>query len=260
MKNKVLEIEADSLIEARKKVKTRTPEGLHILSKKILSDGKQKTAKGVAETVEAAFEKARKKVPADAEIIDEKRRVLPSQKVLEVEAFDIEAARTKVELDIDKTRRIDDLRLKSRGKKGFLGIGKNPDIYEAKVFQHAVVEVVFKRKAKIRVEIGERKAPSKGYCQWCGNSNSPSKVSESSAHFFCSRSCEEKYFKANISSLLFSPDRFIIDATGGDISGMIDSGRRAAQRLTAHCWSCGKTIPMSADKCTSCGKKQKIKL
>lgn len=163
MENQVLEIEADSLEAAREEAKAKIPEGLHLLSEKILSDGKPKSAKGIAETVETAFEEARSKVPAGVKVIKEEELVSPSQNILEVQAFDQETARTLVKREIHKTQRIEEIRLKTLGKKGLLGIGKTPNIYEAKVFQPAVVKLVVKRRAKIQVEIGERRLKEPDY-------------------------------------------------------------------------------------------------
>jgi hypothetical protein len=163
MGNQVLEIESDSLEAARKEAKAKIPEGLHLLSEKILSDGKPKNVKGVAETIKAAFEEARSKLPAGAKVIKEEKLFSPSQNILEVQAFDQETATALVQREINQTQRIEEIRLKAPGKKGLLGIGKRPNIYEAKVLQPAVVKLIIKRRAKIQVEIGERRLKEPDY-------------------------------------------------------------------------------------------------
>jgi hypothetical protein len=45
-----IEVEADSLDEARARVKAQVPEGLFMLSEQVLSDGKPKTVEGTGDT------------------------------------------------------------------------------------------------------------------------------------------------------------------------------------------------------------------
>lgn len=45
------------------------------------------------------------------------------------------------------------LKLIVAGKKGFLGIGKTPNKYEAEAFQQAVVEIIYKGKAKVSAKV-----------------------------------------------------------------------------------------------------------
>jgi hypothetical protein len=42
-----------------------------------------------------------------------------------------------------------------KGKKGVLGVGKKPNQYEVKVFQQAVVKIIFKIKVRIVAKIGK---------------------------------------------------------------------------------------------------------
>jgi hypothetical protein len=258
MNNNVLEIEADSLQTARQQAKAKVPAGLFMLSETILSDGKQSTAKGVADSASAALEKARKDVPDGAEIVSEKELVPASHRSIELEAFDEQAASLSAKKMIDSTARIEGILVKTEGKKGFLGMGKKPNLYQVTVFQPSVAEVRFGRKAKIRVEIGE--IPSSGYCQRCGRPNSPAEKSEKSVHFFCSPACRDNYYKAKLGAVLFGPGRFIINASGQDISGTIASGRAMAATATSYCWSCRAIVPMAEDKCGSCRVEQEIKL
>ena len=157
--DQVIEIEADSIEEATKQAITRKPRGLDILSEEILSDGKRKSVKGVADTMETALTEARDLVPAGAEIIEEKELISPSQRLLKVEAHDEATAEKEVKGKIHESGRIDSIRLKTLAKKGFLGIGKKPNVYDVKVLQPAVAEVTFKGKAKIRVKVGKNQKP-----------------------------------------------------------------------------------------------------
>jgi len=259
MENKVMEIEATSLNAAREQAKANiTKKGLRIVSEKILSDGKEQTVNAVADSVSAAFEIARGKIPEGAQVLKEHEMILPSQKSMEVEAFDEKNARTLARQMVDSTARIETLTMKKIGKKGFLGIGKKPHLYQVDISQPAVVSISFQLKARIRVEVGE--IPSTGYCQMCGRSNSPAEKSQSSIYFFCSSSCRERYFKSKIASIVFSPNTFILNSSGQDLSGIIASGRANAAQATAYCWFCGKLISMSKDTCSMCGNEQEIKI
>jgi hypothetical protein len=51
MADKTIEIEAETLEEAREQVKSQIPEGLHLLSEQVISDGKPKTVRVVARNV-----------------------------------------------------------------------------------------------------------------------------------------------------------------------------------------------------------------
>jgi len=258
MKKQELNIEGDSLEEARAQAKAKTPPGLFVLSEKILADGKQSSMQGMAETAEEAAVQARGKVPPDTKVVGEKLKVAPERRTLEVEAWDQASAEEKVKKEISRTSRLEGIAMKTAGRKGVLGIGKTPHIYAATVFQPAIFEVVYKGKARIQVEIGERTHAPAGHCQSCGTASAPAKVSEKKVHYFCSSGCEERYFKSKIGTLMFGRSTFIFNASGQDISSMLASGRDAADRARAYCWSCGRNIPMSDDKCSSCGKEQEI--
>jgi hypothetical protein len=188
----------------------------------------------------------------------EREALASSHKSVDVEGFDEGTARISAKRIIHNTARIETIRLKREGRKGFLGIGKKPHVYQVEVFQPVVAEVSFKAKAKIRVEIGE--IPSSGYCQMCGRGNSTAHKSGESVHYFCSSSCSERYFKAALGATLFGPGTAFINMSGQDLSGTITAGRAMAASATAHCWSCGATIPMTKDTCGACGKEQEIKL
>jgi len=258
MKKEVVEIEAGTLEAARQQAKDKVPAGASLLSETILSDGKERSARGVADSAAAALEKARQDVPEGAAVVSEKELLPAKHSSIEVEAFDEPAARQAAQQKIGSTSRIEGIVLKTAGKKGLLGMGKTPGVYQANVFQPSTAEVRFKRKARIRVAFGE--IPDSGYCQRCGRANSPVEKSEKSIYFFCSPGCRDSYFKAKLGAVLFSPNRFIINASGQDISGMMASGRQMAAAATAHCWSCGASVRMVEDKCAGCGTEQDIRL
>lgn len=154
---RIIEIEAESLKEAREQVKSQIPEGLHVLSEKVISDGKPKTVKAIAESTEAAFAKAQSEIPNNADVIGKKELAAPEQRVIIVEAFEEQSARAQVQSQIRDSAIIKALKLTASGKKGFLGLGKAPNQYEADVFQQAVAVITYKTKAKISAKIGEKK-------------------------------------------------------------------------------------------------------
>jgi len=144
MKERTIEIEADSLEDARRKL--YTPE-LIVLEESILYQGKVETIEAIADTVEEAFRKAQSKVPAAAKTETHKTRLAPKRITLLVQAEDEEGAgKGKAEL-------IASVSLIKRGRKGFWGFGKTSDVYEVVVSQPAVVELTFREKAKIRARV-----------------------------------------------------------------------------------------------------------
>jgi hypothetical protein len=155
MAERIMEVEADSLAEARKKAESQVPEDLRIVSEEILSLGQQGSVMGVAETIEAAFEEAESKLPSGVEVVGRQQMQKTMRRVVTVEAADEQSARTQVEQGIAKNARVEEVALKKLGKKGFFGMGRKPNLYEVQVFEQAVVEIKYKKKAKIRVKLGE---------------------------------------------------------------------------------------------------------
>lgn len=152
-----VEVEADSLEEARRQVKSQIPPGLSILSERIISDGKPKTAKGVSETTAEARARAQTRIPNGADVVAEKMLSTPERKVLTVEAFDEESARVQAENQSGSTALIKAVKLLASGSKGFLGIRRKPNLYEVEVSHQAIIEITYKMKARISAEIGDLK-------------------------------------------------------------------------------------------------------
>jgi hypothetical protein len=159
MNKGIIEIEGESLEEARAQVKAQIPEGFRLLSEEVISDGTHKAVKAMAETIETAFERARREVPEDADIVRERELTKPEHKTIIVEAFDEESAQASAKLEVrnqfSDTGLFKELKLVTPGSKGFLGIGRKPNRYEVKIVQQAVVEVTYKTKAKIAVRLAE---------------------------------------------------------------------------------------------------------
>jgi hypothetical protein len=156
MEEKHLKMQADSLEEARKKISNQVPNGFSVLQEKVISDGKPKTQKGIAETVEAAFNKSIEDVPENATILDKSVLSNPEEKHIVVKALNEKTAKTEAESKVPEGQVVLDAMLKTKGKKGFLGIGRQLDQFEVRLRQNAVVEVKYIQKAEIHAKIGRR--------------------------------------------------------------------------------------------------------
>ncbi len=155
IESQFVEIEADSLKDARRQARAQIPQGLAMISEKILSDGRTLAKEGVAQTEEAAFKLARQGVPPGAKIVEEQVAKEGGHKTFTVQGFTDEEAMDCAKRAISPTARLENIGMKNPGKKGFWGIGKTPHQYEARFFQPAVVKVVYKFPVKIRVEYGD---------------------------------------------------------------------------------------------------------
>jgi hypothetical protein len=161
MKDKIIEIEAETLEEARKRIKSQIPEGLHLLSEKIISDGKPKTVRAIGDTSDSAFIKAQIEIPDKADII-EKKVVSESEHLFiivkeETEKIAYAWATFNAKDRFGSNAEVKNLKLTIKGKKGFLGFGKQNDEYNAEIFRPAEVVITYKTKTKICATIGEKK-------------------------------------------------------------------------------------------------------
>ena len=158
MSEQWIEVEADSLEEARELLKSQVPEGLYLISEQVISDGSVQTIKAYADSVEAAFAKACSEVPEGAEIVKETKLADPKREGFTVEAADEESARSvatsQASSRFGKEATVENLRLVAEGKKGFLGVGRKPNQYEVEVVRQAAVEITYKTKAKVSAKVG----------------------------------------------------------------------------------------------------------
>jgi len=156
MEEYIIEVEADTLKEAKEQVKSKIPNGLHLISEKILSDGKPKTVKAIAETLEKAYVKAESEIPNNAHIIKKKELSAPKLEKISFESEDDSKAQIYIKKQVDKTTVVKELQLTIQGRKGFLGIGKKLNQYCADVLHQAVVKVTYKTNARICAQVGEK--------------------------------------------------------------------------------------------------------
>jgi len=156
VKQETYEITADSLQAARDQARVRIPEGFHLLSERVLSDGRPVTLTETAEKSESAFAAARARVPAGAHIVAEKEVHAPEPVTLRLSAESAASARKQAESKTDKTSVLQAVSLTIPGKKGFLGIGRTPNQYDIHILKKAVVKVTHKTDAKIVITAGDQ--------------------------------------------------------------------------------------------------------
>lgn len=149
---KIIEIEARSIDEAKEKLQSHLTEGLTIISEEILSGEKTETIQESEDTTEDAFAKALAKVPAQATVETKKVIGEPERKSFQIQAENDQDAITKIPIKYKYA--IDSVSLRTKGRKGFLGIGKILNTYDVSVFEKAVVSVSYREKVKIRVKVG----------------------------------------------------------------------------------------------------------
>jgi HEAT repeat protein len=158
MTEQIIEIEADTLEQAREQVKSQIPEGLCLLSEAVVSDGRSGTVNAFADTTEEAYAKAQTEIPIQADVLEKTELAAPERKVITVEAFDEQgaasSARWEARREFGKTAIVKSVKLITMGRKGLFGIGKTPNQYEAELLQPATVEVTYKMKAKISIKVG----------------------------------------------------------------------------------------------------------
>jgi hypothetical protein len=148
MNERIIEIEADSLEEARRELHTSDR---IVLEESIICGEKVDTIEEVADSVEEAFEKATSRIPAEARIEESKTRMVPKRVVLYVEGFNEESVAN--EIRPKRAEVIESITLLKRGRKGFLGFFKTANVYEVVVFQQALVHVSFRIKARVQARV-----------------------------------------------------------------------------------------------------------
>lgn len=150
MRTESFVIEADSVEEARQVARRRvgTKRDLAVLREDLLNDSIANTIVAIADSEADAYKRAEAQVPAEARIEKRENRCGAGLSVITVEGYDQASAEALVSLS--PSQRMLSFRLKTLGRKGFLRIGKTASVFEAQVFQQAVVALTIRNKAKIR--------------------------------------------------------------------------------------------------------------
>ena len=158
-KDKQLTGKGDTLEEARASIADRVPDGMSVISEKIVSDGKPSVLKGVGVTVYAALQDVITKKPANSDVVEKRTLSEPKTKTVLIDSFDEASAKQQAQRDLSPNASwIEDVRLKISGRRGFLGIGKKAHTYEVRIGEPACVEVTVKPKAVVQAVVGLPKA------------------------------------------------------------------------------------------------------
>lgn len=153
--NETIEVEADSLEEAREQVRSQIPEGFSLLSEEIISDGLPTTVEVVADTLDEALEKAQAALPDGAHILGQRELAVPERIAITVEAFTETGARMEADHRLGAGKAVvKSVRMTAAGSRGFLGFGKTPNRYEVEVVRRAVLEITYRTKARISAQAG----------------------------------------------------------------------------------------------------------
>jgi hypothetical protein len=157
-----IEAEGATLEEAGQKLRSLLGPGEKIVSEETVSNGSPRSSRSKGDTAKAAFGQARQKIPKGSRISEERELSAPGEEAfaLEVEAFDEEEAKERAKA-MGKERKhrgrvhFQSLKLLSQGKKGFLGMGKKPNRYEASMADRwqAEVEIVFVPPIKVSARV-----------------------------------------------------------------------------------------------------------
>jgi len=165
MTQQQLEVEADSLDEARQQLKSQLPKGIAVLSEEILCNGRPRTVQGIGETGEEAIENARLKVPDGSTVMKETVVRELRRRTVEMVGYDEQGATRHAQWRLEDDAKgdpfrfenettIESISLKTAGRKGFFGWGRRVGVYNVTILDSACAEVTYKQKARIRATTG----------------------------------------------------------------------------------------------------------
>ena len=146
---RTIQAKGESLDEAKADLGARIPKGFYLASQRVLCDGAEKTIREVADTAEKAYSRAESQVPHGAKVIRREVVRQPRTRTVVLSAKDQAKAREKAENACANDGRLLSLTLTARGKRGFLGVGREPNVYEAQVVDLAIVHVATKAIARV---------------------------------------------------------------------------------------------------------------
>lgn len=158
-----IQIEADSMEEARMLARSQIPKGTKIVSENIL-EYDYKVLRGTGYTVEGAFKALEEQVPQGAAITRNANVSAPVQHTID---HDVDhggdavpeelTAKYQVSWMMERAnkgakgapREVSGVQLVKKGRRGFLGIGRKPWKYRVTIVQNAEVALSYKQKARI---------------------------------------------------------------------------------------------------------------
>lgn len=149
-----IQAEGDSVEEARQQAQSKIPEGHYWFSETIHEPPIEESTAAQL-TIEDAFDMAEAQM--DSQSIMVKKEVLtnPEEKVFQVEALNEDEARQKAKPlaeSLDSDAAVAAIRLVTAGRKGLLGLGKKPGVYEATIIKPAHVRIEY-RTGRTKIEV-----------------------------------------------------------------------------------------------------------
>lgn len=152
MSENTIEVEAESIEEAREKAKLLIPEGYVWSSERIASYGSTWTKQYIADTIEDAHAKAENEIPKNAIIIEQKIIASPKTETISFEAINESSANWRIHDRFGDSIIIKSLNLSKKGRAGVFGIASKPNQYEATVLFPATIEISYKTNVRLIVE------------------------------------------------------------------------------------------------------------
>lgn len=167
-----LDITGKSIDEARQKIEEPKFPDACILFEEVVSDGAIATKTVTADTSspEEAEKTAKKQIPNSSEILDVNAVDRQTIQVEKIEAVDeteaTEKAKERIKSSESSYKSLTGVTCVQEARKGLLGIGKKPGIWEARYnLTQKEVTIRFRPPAAIRIHYGSRKLK----CNQCGN-------------------------------------------------------------------------------------------
>lgn len=145
-----IEIEAESVERAQQLVATQLTHGAFLLSETVVARGGRQVSRASGDDVAGAFERARSRLPEGAEVLEEKVTVPPGARVVVVTASDPAQATALVRPQLGPTETASAPRVRE----------KNATEYAVDVVQPAIVEISYRRRARLVAKIGRDTRPT----------------------------------------------------------------------------------------------------
>lgn len=154
MPSKIIEIEANTLEEARVIALAQIPNGFFVYSESVVSDATPKTVQTIRESLEEAEREAEWKVPRQANVLQHRNEVVAESRVVDVVAYTEKAIQEReAEWSIMGGWKIESVQLHKRGS-SFLGFPREKNTYRVTlVSERHRVEIIYQEKAKIRLTL-----------------------------------------------------------------------------------------------------------
>jgi hypothetical protein len=156
-----IEVEADTLEQAKEALQLQMPEGTHLIKQNIISTGIA-VISASGDTEEEALADVQARLPPNTVIVEKRLRSTFGRDTVIWRAFNEEEAKSHIRQLCSDSWRVSRFWMAETGNKGILGIGKSPNVYKAEMVRPGRIEISYRTKAKISAEIGNET----DYLQW----------------------------------------------------------------------------------------------